>query len=113
MERRVNTKVSCTVWSRGKSGDHIKALPIAIGVEFPVNKLIYTVGQLEKYSFVDGKNSLNGKDILGDFFEQIQREGFKQTKGQFFTPNNIVQFILYALELDNRAIKRLKHRNRS
>ena len=24
MERRVNTKVSCTVWSRGKSGDHIK-----------------------------------------------------------------------------------------
>lgn len=30
MERRVNTKVSCTVWSRGKSGDHIKALPIAI-----------------------------------------------------------------------------------
>jgi len=34
MERRVNTKVSCTVWSRGKSGDHIKALPIAIGVEW-------------------------------------------------------------------------------
>jgi len=33
MERRVNTKVSCTVWSRGKSGDHIKALPIAIYVE--------------------------------------------------------------------------------
>ena len=33
MERSVSTKVSCTVWSRGKSGDHIKALPIAIGVE--------------------------------------------------------------------------------
>lgn len=75
--------------------------------KFPLNKLVYAVGQLEKYSFVDGKSSLNGKDILGDFFEQIQREGFKQTKGQFFTPVNIVRFILYALELDNLAIKRL------
>jgi len=33
MERRVITKVSCTVWGGGKSGDNIKALPIAIGVE--------------------------------------------------------------------------------
>ena len=31
-ERRVNTKVSCTVWSRGKDGDHIKILPIAISM---------------------------------------------------------------------------------
>lgn len=75
--------------------------------KFPLNKLVYCVGQLEKYSFVDGKSSLNGKDILGDFFEQIQREGFKQTKGQFFTPVNVVRFILYALELDSLAIKRL------
>jgi hypothetical protein len=30
MERRVSTKVSRTVWSRGKGGDYIKALPIAI-----------------------------------------------------------------------------------
>lgn len=30
MERRVGMKVSCTVWSRGKSGDNIKGLPIAI-----------------------------------------------------------------------------------
>jgi len=30
MERRVGMKVSCTVWSRGKSGDDIKRLPIAI-----------------------------------------------------------------------------------
>ena len=47
--------------------------------KLPLNKLVYTVGQLEKYSFVDGKSSLNGKDILGDFFEQIQRKGFNVT----------------------------------
>ncbi|MFC1991460.1 restriction endonuclease subunit M [Chloroflexota bacterium] len=75
--------------------------------KLPLNKLLFTVGQIEKYSFVDGKSSLNGKDILGDFFETIQRDGFKQTKGQFFTPTNIVRFILYALEIDNTAIQRL------
>ena len=30
MERSVTTKVSCTVRSRGKGGDNIKVLPIAI-----------------------------------------------------------------------------------
>lgn len=72
--------------------------------KFSPAKVLYTVGQLEKYSFVDGKNSLDGKDILGDFFEKIQREGFKQTKGQFFTPSNIVLFMLYALEVDKLSI---------
>ncbi len=30
MERRMKRKVSRTVWSRGKAGDYIKGLPIAI-----------------------------------------------------------------------------------
>jgi type I restriction enzyme M protein len=72
--------------------------------KFSPAKVLYTVGQLEKYSLVDGKNSLDGKDILGDFFEKIQREGFKQTKGQFFTPVSIVLFMLYGLEVDKLAI---------
>ena len=46
--------------------------------KFSLNKLRYTVQQLERYSFVDGKNSVSGKDILGDFFESIVRVGFKQ-----------------------------------
>lgn len=75
-----------------------------------LSKVLFTVQQLEKYSFVDGKNSLSGKDILGDFFEQIQREGFKQTKGQFFTPVNITKFMLYGLELDDLSIKMLNER---
>ncbi|MBW1616774.1 MAG: SAM-dependent DNA methyltransferase, partial [Deltaproteobacteria bacterium] len=75
--------------------------------KFSLNQLKYTVSELEKFSFVDGKNSLNGKDILGDFFEGIIREGFKQTKGQFFTHINIVKFLLWGLQLDKLAIKRV------
>lgn len=75
--------------------------------KFSLNKLKYTVAELERFSFVDGKNSFNGKDILGDFFEGIIREGFKQTKGQFFTHINIVKFIIWGLQLDKLAIDRV------
>ncbi len=77
--------------------------------KFPLNKLIYTVQALEKFSFLEGRSSLDGKDILGDFFESITRDGFKQNKGQFFTPTPIVNFLLYALQLDNLAIERLNN----
>lgn len=75
--------------------------------KFSLNKLKYTVTELERFSFVDGKNSFNGKDILGDFFEGIIREGFKQSKGQFFTHINIVKFLLWGLQLDKLAIERV------
>lgn len=75
--------------------------------KFSLSKLKYTVQQLEKYSFIDGKNSLSGKDILGDFFEGIIRTGFKQTKGQFFTHTNIVKFMLWAVQADKLAIERI------
>ena len=75
--------------------------------KFPLNKLIYTIQSLENFSFLEGRSSLDGKDILGDFFESITRDGFKQNKGQFFTPTNIVNFLLYALQLDNLAIEKL------
>lgn len=75
--------------------------------KFSLNKLKYTVAELERFSFVDGKNSFDGKDILGDFFEGIIREGFKQSKGQFFTHINIVKFMLWGLQLDKLAIKRV------
>lgn len=77
--------------------------------KFPLNKLIYTVQALENFSFLEGRSSLDGKDILGDFFESITRDGFKQNKGQFFTPTPIVNFLLYALQLDNLAIERLNN----
>jgi len=75
--------------------------------KFSLSKLKYTVFEFEKYSFVDGKNSFDGKDILGDFFEGIIREGFKQTKGQFFTHINVVKFMLWGLQIDKLAIERV------
>ncbi|MBN1783742.1 MAG: restriction endonuclease subunit M [Alphaproteobacteria bacterium] len=77
--------------------------------KFSLNKLKYTVAELERFSFVDGKNSFDGKDILGDFFEGIIREGFKQTKGQFFTHINIVKFLIWGLKLDKLAIERVNN----
>lgn len=75
--------------------------------KFSLSKLKYAVTALERYSLVDGKNSYDGKDILGDFFEGIIRDGFKQSKGQFFTHTNIVTFILWGLQLDRLAIMRI------
>jgi type I restriction enzyme M protein len=77
--------------------------------KFSLNKLIYKVQVLETFSFLEGRSSLDGKDILGDFFESITRDGFKQNKGQFFTPTPIVNFLLYALQLDQLAIERLNN----
>jgi len=78
--------------------------------KFHLSKLVYTAQQLEEYSFVDGRNSLDGKDILGEFFEGIIRDGFKQNKGQFFTPINIVKFLIYALQVDTLSIDLLKNK---
>lgn len=75
--------------------------------KFSLAKLKYTVSELERFSFVDGKNSFDGKDILGDFFEGIIRDGFKQSKGQFFTHINIVKFLLWGLQLDKLAIEKV------
>jgi len=77
--------------------------------KFPLNKLVYTVQTLENYSFIEGRSSLDGRDILGDFFERIIRDGFKQNKGQFFTPAPIVKFLIYALKLDELAINKLNN----
>jgi type I restriction enzyme M protein len=78
--------------------------------KFPLNKLLYTIQQLERYSFKEAGNNLNGKDILGSFFEGIIRQGFRQTKGQFLTPINIVKFILYTLKIDSVAIDKLNNK---
>jgi len=75
--------------------------------KFSLAKLKYTVQKLEGLSFVDGKSSFSGKDILGDFFEGIIRSGFKQSKGQFFTHINVVRFMLWAIQADKLAIKRI------
>ncbi len=39
------------------------------------------------------KSDFDG-DLLGKFFEEIAAHGFTQTKGHFFTPQKLVDFIL-------------------
>lgn len=48
--------------------------------KFSLSKLKYAVQRMEGLSFVDGKNSLSGKDILGDFFEGIIRNGSSRVR---------------------------------
>lgn len=74
--------------------------------KFSLSKLKYAVQKLEGLSFVDGKNSLSGKDILGDFFEGIIRDGFKQSNGQF---DLILTNPPFSVELDNDTKKTIKH----
>ena len=74
------------------------------------NKVRYVVEQLQEISLI--KNEVNNNDLLGDFFESIVTEGFKQDKGQFFTHGNIVRFIIYALGIDGFAINHVnKHKS--
>lgn len=67
------------------------------------NKVAYVVEQLQGISLLENENKDNG-DLLGEFFEGIVSEGFKQDKGQFFTHPNIVRFILHALDIDQLAV---------
>lgn len=66
-----------------------------------IKSLYFMTELLENYSF---RKSLSQKeDILGLFFEETNRDKFKQSKGQFFTTNNVVKFIIYGLQLDELA----------
>jgi len=67
------------------------------------NKVAYVVEQLQGISLIENENKDNG-DLLGEFFEGIVSEGFKQDKGQFFTHPNIVRFVIQALAVDRLAI---------
>jgi len=54
--------------------------------------------------------STRSGDVLGGFFEGITREGFKQSKGLFFTHANIATFLVEALELGELAIQKAQSR---
>ena len=56
------------------------------------------VDELYHYSFAN--NRYKNVDILGEFYEMVIRDSFKQTKGLFLTHPNIVLFILQALDVE-------------
>lgn len=65
--------------------------------EFAKEKVKEVVSALEGMSITKGA-ALNG-DIIGAFFEEILRIGFKQDKGMYFTHSNIVRFMIEAIGL--------------
>lgn len=56
----------------------------------------FVVEKFQEISFRE-----NSHDMLGDFFETFLRDEFKQNKGQFFTHQNIVDFIIKALDIED------------
>ena len=74
---------------------------------FDAPKVKYVVEVLQDISFLQNKY-----DVLGDFFEKIVRQELKQTKGQYLTHQNIVDFILYALKLDELTVSLINNETR-
>lgn len=80
----------------GYSDEKLKKTP---DIVFDANKVKYVVETIQSISF-----TANKYDVLGDFFEKIVRSELKQTKGQYLTHHNIVDFIVKALKIDELAI---------
>lgn len=55
------------------------------------------------------KSKYRNVDILGEFYEMVIREAFKQTKGLFLTHPNIVLFILAVLEVESLVSEKLRN----
>lgn len=69
-------------------------------------KIAFVVQEIEGLSLT--KNAYD-KDLLGKFFEEIVSHGFTQTRGQFFTPVPIVEFMLNLCKADTKAKNMLKN----
>jgi type I restriction enzyme M protein len=75
--------------------------------EFPPHLISKCVELLCSISFQ--KSRYRNVDVLGEFYEMVIREAFKQTKGLFLTHPNIVLFILAVLEVENLASEKLRN----
>lgn len=76
-------------------------------IVFDAPKVRYVVEVLQDISFTVSKY-----DVVGEFFEGIVRGEFKQTKGQYLTHTNLINFIIRAMELENLAIELINEENR-
>ncbi len=74
--------------------------------DFSKERVKEVVMALEDMSLTRGA-ALNG-DIIGAFFEEILRAGFKQDKGMYFTHSNIARFMVEAIDLDGLACETWK-----
>jgi len=70
--------------------------------EFPPERVKQVVKTLQGLAITRGA-ALQG-DVIGAFFEEILRSGFKQDKGMYFTHDNLVNFMVEALDLDGLTV---------
>lgn len=70
--------------------------------EFPADRVKTVVKTLQSMSITRGA-ALHA-DVIGAFFEEILRVGFKQDKGMYFTHANIVHFMLEAADVAGLAV---------
>jgi type I restriction enzyme M protein len=74
--------------------------------EFSAEQIAFVVELMQRISLTSSNDM--GGDLLGSFFEGITRDGFKQTKGLFFTHPNVVAFVLKVLDLEELALDRIR-----
>lgn len=75
--------------------------------EFSIDLVSKCVQELQSYSFK--RNRFKNIDILGEFYEMVIRDAFKQTKGLFLTHPNIVLFILSALNVEEKVLETIRN----
>lgn len=68
-------------------------------IVFDPAQVKYTVEILQEISLTNAEY-----DVLGDFFEKIVRNEFKQSKAQYLTHFNIVNFIIRVLNIEDLAL---------
>jgi type I restriction enzyme M protein len=85
--------------------DKAKSDEALTGLLFSVEELQWVVETLQQASLTSVASTTG--DLLGGFFEAITREGFKQSKGLFFTHYNVAVFMLEALDLGGLALDKI------
>lgn len=75
--------------------------------EFSAERVKIVVRELQSMSITRGV-ALHG-DIIGAFFEEILRVGFKQDKGMYFTHDNLVHFMLEAVDIAGLTLNTWKN----
>lgn len=66
--------------------------------EFSEERVKTVVQALQGVSITKG--AARRGDVIGAFFEEILRSGFKQDRGMYFTHDNIVRFMIEAVDLE-------------
>lgn len=77
--------------------------------DFSKERVKEVVLALQGMSITKGA-ALNG-DIIGAFFEEILRVGFKQDKGMYFTHSNLAKFMVETIDLEGLTQKIWKESN--